>query len=228
MNRTIIIMAKVPQAGNVKTRLRPFLSTEECQSLATAFLHDTIGKALSVGENLIVVYSPAAEKSFFSQIKTAANLTLVPQTGIDLGERMANAFEFAARQYSNLLMIGTDSPTFPPEFIEQSFEFIENGAELVLGKSADGGFYLIAMKRNFPGLFEAIEWSSPRVFDQISANIKKLKISVRQIPDWYDVDTIEDLRRLRDELSQSETAPETAPETVRWIISHAEIFNRKI
>ncbi len=178
MNRIIIIMAKVPRAGNVKTRLQPFLAAEQCQTLAEAFLSDAIAKTRNLGDKLIVAFAPAAEKDYFTRFEVE-NLILIKQTGANLGDRMFNAFDFAFQSNSdaNVVLIGTDSPTFPPEFVEQAFESLETNAEIVLGKSADGGFYLIgAREKNFPKLFENIEWSSPRVYEQITRNIENLKI----------------------------------------------------
>ena len=225
MKRTIIIMAKVPRAGNVKTRLQPFLSPEQCGALAEVFLSDTINKTRNVCDELIIAYTPAREKNYFADL-TGENLTLIEQNGADLGERMINAFEFAfgINSDAKVVMIGTDSPTFPAEFIEQAFDALELNSETVLGKSEDGGFYLIGLRKNLPRLFDNIEWSSSLVFDQITRNIKNLKIELKLIPDWYDVDIPNDLWRLRDEISSSERIQKLTAQTYQWLISNSEIF----
>lgn len=225
MKRTIIIMAKVPRAGNVKTRLQPFLSAEQCSALAEAFLHDTINKTRNVCDRLIIAFAPASEKNYFADL-TGENLTLIEQTGADLGEKMANAFEFAFRANSdaNVLTIGTDSPTFPTSFIERAFEELESNAETVLGKSEDGGFYLIGLKKTSPRLFENIEWSSSLVCGQTTRNIERLKIKLSLIPNWYDVDNRDDLLRLRAELLNDEETQKIAPKTYRWLILNSQIF----
>lgn len=224
-------MAKVPRAGNVKTRLQPFLSPEECRALAEAFLLDAINKAENVCDKLILAFSPPDEKSYFDEFETRGDLILIEQKGADLGKRMANAFEFAVRADSSaaVVMIGTDSPTFPIEFAEKAFSDLETRAEIVLGKSDDGGFYLIGLKKIFPTLFDRIEWSSPKVFGQITANVEKLKIGgLELISDWYDVDTFADLRRLRDEFSDAEAARKNAPATYQWTLENAKIFKRNL
>jgi hypothetical protein len=231
MKRTIIIMAKVPMAGNVKTRLQPFLFPEECRSLAEAFLFDAINKTRDVCGKLIVAFSPSDEKGYFDEFEMREDLILVEQKGANLGERMANTFAFAGELDStaNVVMIGTDSPTFPAEFAERAFAHLETKAEIVLGKSDDGGFYLIGAKKIPPTLFDRIEWSSARVFGQIAANIERLKISrFETIPDWYDVDTPEDLFRLRDELLQIEAARNIAPATYQWMSKNEQVFQRKV
>jgi rSAM/selenodomain-associated transferase 1 len=222
-------MAKVLVSGTVKTRLQPFLSPAECAELAAAFLRDAENKAKIVCDDTILAYSPAAEREILENILQFKN-TLIEQTGADLGARMSAAFEFAlAREKdSAVLMIGTDSPTFPAEFIESGFEFLETGADAVLGKSADGGFYLIGLRKFVPHLFDDIAWSVPTVFKQMTANLARFKFDkLRLIPDWYDVDTPDDLRRLRDEIFKDEEAQKCAPQTHQWMISNAGIFRRQ-
>lgn len=229
MKRTIIIMAKVPRAGNVKTRLQSFLSPEECRTLAEAFFFDTINKTRKICDELIIAFSPAGEKDYFDKFENSEDLILIEQNGANLGERMANAFKFAVGANSDaaVVVIGTDSPTFPVEFAERAFADLETKAEIVLGKSDDGGFYLIGAKKIYPTLFDCIEWSSAKVFEQITANIEDLKISgFETISGWYDVDTMEDLRRLRDEFLETEAARKIAPETYQWMIANREIFKR--
>ena len=227
MKHSIIIMAKVPRAGNVKTRLQPFLAPALCKTLAESFLTDAIDKTRRICDCLIIAYAPASEKKYFAELD-CENLTLVHQRGADLGEKMTNAFEFAFRRYSdaNVVMIGTDSPTFPAEFIERAFEFLETDAETVLGKSDDGGFYLIGLQRKIHSrLFDNIEWISPKVFEQVMRNIERLKINLKLVPAWYDVDTPKDLRRLCEEITTDETAQKIAPQTFGWLISNSGVFD---
>ncbi|MGI8555302.1 MAG: TIGR04282 family arsenosugar biosynthesis glycosyltransferase [Pyrinomonadaceae bacterium] len=215
-------MAKVPRAGNVKTRLQPFLSPEKCRTLAEAFVLDAINKTQNVCDQLVIAFAPASEKNYFNN----DNLILIEQTGADLGAKMFNAFEFAFHKDSdaNVVLVGTDSPTFPAEFIIQAFEKLETRAEIVLGESDDGGFYLIGLRNLIPKLFDKIEWSSPRVYRQITRNIDKLKADLQTIPAWYDVDNPNDLQRLREEILQNEKAQKTAPETFQWLLANANFF----
>lgn len=229
MKRIIIIMAKVPRAGNVKTRLQPYLSDEQCRTLAEAFLADAIDKTRSICDELMIAFAPADEENYFAKF-AARNLILVAQTGADLGEKMANAFASAFKSNLNagVLMIGTDSPTFPAKFIEDAFNRLESGAEVVMGKSADGGFYLIGLRENHPGLFEQIKWSSPKVFGQMTGNINSLNLELKTLPEWFDVDTPEELRRLREEILSDGQMQKDAPQTFHWLAEHAKIFDGKI
>jgi rSAM/selenodomain-associated transferase 1 len=225
MKRAIVIMAKVPSAGTVKTRLKPFLAPEQCAGLAASFLQDAESKSKSVCENTIVAYSPADKREVLESILQTENI-LVEQNGANLGERMSNAFKFAFAQNSDaVVMVGTDSPTFPAEFIERAFKFLESGSDIVLGKAEDGGFYLIGLREFVPRLFENIQWSSPTVFEETSANAAKFGLkNLTEIPAWYDVDISADLLVLRNEFLSDEAIQKRASATYRWLLAHSELF----
>ncbi|MGI8641975.1 MAG: TIGR04282 family arsenosugar biosynthesis glycosyltransferase [Pyrinomonadaceae bacterium] len=213
MKPTIVIMAKVPRAGNVKTRLQPFLSPEQCAELSEAFLEDTINKARKVCDKVIIAFSPIREREYFDKF-AAKNLILVEQTGENLGEKMFNAFDFAFKRDSDsVVMIGTDSPTFPVEFIEQAFNYLEK-ADVVLGKTKDGGFYLIGLQALRKNVFENVEWSSTETFAQTVRNIKEINLIHSLLPLWFDVDFPADLKRLRKELMKNS---HLAPKTFEWL-----------
>ncbi len=222
MKPAIIIMAKAPVAGAVKTRLEPFLSPHECAELAAAFLRDAFQKAKTVCENTILAYSPRAQMVVLASILQSETV-YVEQTGADLGERMSNAFEFAFASGSDaVVMIGTDSPTISADFIRRAFEFLENESDVVLGETTDGGFYLIGLRKSYPELFENVRWSSAEVFKQTMENAERLKLRAAQIPAWYDVDVPPDLARLRKEMLSDDKIE--APATFRWLSSHSELF----
>jgi hypothetical protein len=218
MKRAVIIMAKAPIAGTVKTRLQPHLSAEQCAQLAACFLRDTINKAKRLkNQRLIIAYSPAAEIDYFQQ-SAGEKTSFVRQKGDDLGEKMFSAFEFAfARKADAAVMIGTDSPTFPADSIEQAFAFLEADSDAVLGKTADGGFYLIGLRKPDARIFEAVRWSSAKTFAQVRENIMNLNWRLRAIAEWYDVDEPPDLERLKNEFLNDKNARKRAPQTFEWI-----------
>lgn len=219
MKRAIIIMSKVPSAGKVKTRLQPILSPEKCAALAAAFLQDTVNKAKAVCENAILAYSPSEEINALRKILPFQSI-FIEQTGRDLGERMFNAFKFAFEQNSDsVVIIGTDSPTFPADYIEQAFEFLELETDVVLGKTEDGGFYLIGLRALSVEIFETVAWSSPKTFERVFENINNLNLRLREVPSWYDVDEPQDLEKLREEFLHNENARRRAPKTFEFLIT---------
>ena len=217
--RAIIIMTKVPTAGKVKTRLQTILSPEQCAALAAASLQDTLNKAKTVCENTILAYSPPEEINALKGILPFQSI-FIEQTGRDLGERMFDAFKFAfERDSDSVVMIGTDSPTFPADYIEQAFEFLELETDVVLGKTEDGGFYLIGLRRLCLEIFENVAWSSRETFERVFENINNSNLRLREVPGWYDVDTAQDLEKLREELLHNVNARRRAPKTFEYLIN---------
>jgi uncharacterized protein len=224
MKRAIIIMAKVPRPEAVKTRLHSILPPEKCAELAAAFLQDTVKKAQTVCKNIILAYSPAGQSRGFEKT-VSPEIALIEQKGANLGEKMARAFESAFTGNSPVVMIGTDSPTFPADYLLQAFEALEKDSEIVLGKSKDGGFYLIGLRRLVPEIFDRIAWSTPQVFEQITENIKSAGINnLKLLPEHYDVDTPDDFSVLKDELLGARNVQKIARETYRWLMANREII----
>ncbi len=215
MKKVIIIMAKVPIAGTVKTRLQPFLSVEQCTELAECFLRDTVSKAKSLSNELIIAYTPGEKRDVLLAILPNEQI-FIEQKGVNLGDKMFHAFEFAFSQNSDaIVMIGTDSPTFPAQFITQAFEMLPE-TDAVLGETADGGFYLFGLRKLKKEIFETVEWSSPKTFEQTARNIENLDLKLSLLPNWYDVDTPDDLKRLKKDLSKN---PSIAPKTFEFLKS---------
>lgn len=208
-------MAKVPKPGTVKTRLEGQLSPEACAELATAFLKDTCDKALRVCENATIAFSPAEEKALMAEL-LPEHVKLFAQVGETLDERIISAFDFAFSEGADsAVMIGTDSPTFPADHIEQAFEFLELETDVVLGKTTDGGFYLIGLRGLDPRIFKNVRWSASRTFDDIYRNVMDRGLHLREVPSWYDVDEPKDLEKLFSELRHNANALRRAPETAR-------------
>lgn len=207
-------MTKVPQTGFVKTRLQPTLTPEECRDLSTVFLQDVEQKVTDIRLELIIAFSPAEKQNLLTEI-LQTNPILIAQKGKNLGDKMFHAFEFAFSQESDaVVMIGTDSPTMPVDFVEQAFALLETEADAILGKTEDGGFYLIGLRKAEKKIFENVEWSSPQAFEQTKRNIENLNLNLKEISVWYDVDTPEDLERLKKELALN---PQAALNTAEFL-----------
>lgn len=223
----LIVMMKAPRPATVKTRLCPPLLPEEAASLAVAFLKDVVTHAAGFSPTVWIAYAPTDGRGELEAL-LPSGLLWTPQQGADLGARMFSAMQAAGLQgFSPLVMIGTDSPTLPPSFLASAFElFTREEADMVLGPTEDGGYYLIGLKRPVPGLFDAVSWSTERTLMDTLRNAVALGLSVSQLPTWYDVDTADDLKRLHGELSSSATAREYAPHTCQWFRIY-ENFNHR-
>ena len=225
-NPVIIVMAKIPQIGMVKTRLRPFLSDEKCIELATCFLKDAISNAARLSEQIIVAYSPNRLKNE-AEALIPANVFLVEQHGNNLGERMFSAFQYAENlNFSPIIAIGTDSPNLPLSILQSAIKSFENPEnDLVLGESNDGGYYLIGLRKANREIFEGISWSSEKVFTETIEKAKLLGLqSLTQLPVWYDVDFPDDLIHLRNEMLVTKTLQNSPSETAKWLVANNELF----
>ena len=217
----IVVMAKAPRAKTVKTRLTPFLTDAEAAALARCFLQDAIARAQTIEASVIVAFAPADAQAELERM-LPGNLLWHEQTGADLGDKLQAAIRFAVREnFSPVAVIGTDSPTLSGAHLQTAIDILRSKtADIVLGASADGGFYLVAVHEDHPTLFDQIEWSSSRVFRQISMNIERLNLRLAELPIWYDVDTPEDVETLRREIQTDEAAQIRAPKTFEWITEH--------
>jgi rSAM/selenodomain-associated transferase 1 len=215
MDPVVVIMAKRPAVGQTKTRLSPPLTAEEAAALYEAMLRDTIALVAGLeGVTLaIAVTPPEAIGAFRSMGPSDAILLAV--AGADIGDCLIQALgALLAAGHSSAIAINSDGPTLPAAYLRQAVARLED-ADLVLGPSEDGGYYLIGLKRRQPELFRGIEWSSERVTAQTLDRAEALGLGVALLPPWYDVDTPADLDRLRAELA---TLPAGAlPHTRRWL-----------
>lgn len=197
MDNILIIFAKAPVAGLVKTRLFPHLSFDEAAEMQRAFLTDTVDKALAVPDlEVCIAYTPDRALEVLKGLNGDKVARYLPQEGGDLGERMGRAFDSAFETGAKkAAIVGADIPTLPSSYISEAFLSLGE-SDVVLGPSADGGYYLIALDRPAPGLFTGVEWSGPQVFEATLQNAVSLGLRISLLPPLRDVDTIDDLRGL--------------------------------
>ncbi len=196
----IVIMAKAPDAHMVKTRLIPPLDPETASDLYYCFLLDKLEqvRGLNGMDDIcpVVAYTPNDRAAFFEGI-LPAGFTLIPQTGGHLGERLSNVSGYLFKHgYEKVVMLDSDSPNLPTEYIYDGMRYLDE-KDAVIGPCLDGGYYLIGLGKHMPGLFQDIPWSTPRVTELTMEKAAGMGISVSRIDEWYDVDTVEDLLRLK-------------------------------
>ena len=201
MNKTLILFAKVPRPGKVKTRLQPDISPERGCELYRAFIDDLLATTRSLKNvKRIMGCDPSQSDPYFEALSEKYQVDLMDQRGADLGERMRNAFEeIRERGNGRVVIIGTDSPTLPVEMIRKAFFHLETH-DLVLGPCLDGGYYLIGSRDKIPPVLDGIPWGTDLVLGLTLRKVTDHKIKCALLPFWYDVDTIEDLRFLSSHL----------------------------
>src|SRR6266852_4155153 len=203
----LALMAKVPFACAVKTRLTPPLSPEEAATLSTCFLRDmttNVSSSMNDGTEGVVLYAPADAGAFLHDL-LPDGFKLVAQRGETLGQRLINAAaELLNDGFESVCLINSDSPTLPGEILKTAASLLaKDGDRVVLGPSEDGGYYLIGLKHPHQELFERIAWSTETVLAHKIDRAADINLPVELLPTWYDVDDAVTLRLLCDELSLS-------------------------
>ena len=194
-------MAKEPQAGKTKTRLVPPLTYQEAADLYEALLLDTI-EMLSLLElaDLAVAISPPESKAYF-QTATPPGTLLLPIECVDIGDCLKQVLgELIRLGYQQAIAVNADGPTLPQEYLQQALTALDDH-DVVFGEGHDGGYYLVGMKHNHSILFDDIPWSTGAVLAKTLDRADKSGLRVALTPGWYDVDTVQDLRRLVTDLS---------------------------
>jgi rSAM/selenodomain-associated transferase 1 len=206
----LLIFAKWPEPGKVKTRLSPPFSAQEASDVYRCMLMDTLENTVGLkGMKRMVFFDGDPERTADFRL-LAPDAEVIRQEGNDLGERLANAFERAfSIGCQKVAVIGTDSPHMPIERITEAFDFLdEKKSDVVFGPSEDGGYYLIAMKEMNPELFREIPWSQSTTLSESISRTKSVGLRHTLLAPGFDLDTTDDLRRLT-----SLTEPGSAPQT---------------
>lgn len=214
----IAVMAKAPEAGHVKTRLVPPLSQEAAAELYRCLLLD---KLLQVGQlsevDPYLAYTPAESRPLMLSLAPEP-FTLIPQAGSDLGERLHRLSAILLeRGHPAVLLIDSDTPTLPTTYLVDAIARLgSETTDLVLGPTEDGGYYLIGLKRPCRPLFDGIPWSSAAVLTETLRRASAQRLRVTTLPSWFDVDTPDDLVRLRHDLATNGNA--LAPHTRGFLL----------
>ena len=191
----LIVFAKAPVAGHVKTRLCPPLTPDEAASLHGSLVLDLLERCQTVkGCDRILAGSPTPDHPFFGAMKNRFKIPIWGQVGDDLGARMAHAFHSAFETpYPAAIIVGTDIPGITVSLLTMALKSLQN-QDMVLGPTVDGGYYLIGLRTPVPELFENIPWSTDQVFSLTKEKIQALGLSLKILPMLRDLDTVEDLQ----------------------------------
>lgn len=207
----IAVFAKFPEPGRVKTRLIPGLGADGAAALHDQMVRhtlDRVGELCLAREVEARVFSAGVEPARFAD-HFKVHIPCVPQTDADLGTRMHTAFQHMLRDASSAIIIGTDCPDISQGLLGMAFDAMKC-SDLVLGPAADGGYYLIGLRRPVPALFENMEWSTASVLSETLARAATLGLRVRTLPTLSDVDDPDDVAawdRVRATISPTGEAP---------------------
>jgi rSAM/selenodomain-associated transferase 1 len=213
----VAIMAKAPLAGQVKTRLCPPLSPDEAAGLYRCFLLDKIQQVRALERaRPVIAYAPEDCGEIFGAL--APDLSLLPQQGPDLGVRLTGILDrLLASGHDGALAIDSDTPTLPVSLLQQAVDLLADPElDVVVGPTEDGGYYLIGLRAPQPELFTEMPWSTRAVLPETMHRARSRGLRLVQLPPWYDVDTPDDLDRLRVELAKTEAR--MAPHSRRFLL----------
>ena len=206
----LIVFAKTPVRGSVKTRMRPFLSEEDCLRLHSLLLRLWLGRLrewdLGQVHKALFLTPLEAEHAAPHLLDAPPRVAVETQQGNDLGDRLSHAFNRKWNEgFRKIVFIGTDSPALRIEDLHSAFEALET-SEVVLGPATDGGYYLIGFSARLPMLFSGISWGTSEVFRETVQLLETSAIRWQRLRESFDLDTYEDLVNFDRVLKESSTA----------------------
>lgn len=199
MKTGLIVFAREPLPGAVKTRLAASIGDRAAADLYETMLQDVLKTVRQLDDADTVVYWDC-EEGPLPLLAERYRCRSRRQSPGDLGQRMRTAFgEMFANGTDVCCIIGSDAPDLPLPYIREAFGLLEaQRADVVLGPCRDGGYYLLGMRQLWPQLFTDIRWGSASVLEQSLAAARDSGLAAALLPEWRDIDTLEDLLAFRE------------------------------
>jgi rSAM/selenodomain-associated transferase 1 len=211
--RFLVIMAKAPRPGSVKTRLASSLSAEAVTAFYSCLLEDTLTLARSLRDVEVAIMCPESDVDELAQL-AGSKASVVAQKGAGLAAGLTSVFaHFADGHNRRIIAFNSDSPHLPPSILEGAFEGLA-AHDLVVGPTHDGGYYLVGAKASHATLFAGDGMGTSSALERLLSRSRVLGLSVASAEPFYDVDVADDLSRLAEELR---LAPTKAPRTAAWL-----------
>jgi hypothetical protein len=219
---TLVIMAKAPRPGMVKTRLAQFLPSPAVTALYRCLLDDTMALAQSLRDVEVAIMCPASDVVDLIRLAGDA-VSVVAQTGEGLAAGLTSVFAHFAmtdkQGKQRIIAFNSDSPHLPASVLERAFEALAT-CDVVVGPAHDGGYYLVGAKATHPGLFDGDGMGTSNALETLLKRIRALGLSVHLADTFYDVDVASDLIRIDAELRLS---PPRAPRTAGWLAQWSQV-----
>jgi uncharacterized protein len=217
-DRVLVIMAKAPRPGTVKTRLAPRLPLHAVTAFCRCLLGDTLALARSLGGVEIAIMCPASDVKELARL-AGQRIRVVAQKGEGLAAGLTSVFaHFAEGHQRRIIAFNSDSPHLPRSVLEEAFETLAVH-DTVVGPTHDGGYYLVGAKASHPTLFTGDGMGTSGALKGLLSRARDLELSVGFADSFYDIDVADDLIRLAAELQR---APARAPRTAVWLKQWAD------
>jgi len=199
-NWRILVFAKAPIPGEVKTRLLSQMDGQTVAALYERLVLDSLNTAVESKAGPVELWcSPSIGHSFFIQCAKKFKVELHSQTEGDLGRRMAHAFEETLKRVPMALLMGGDCPSLNRNDLKEARAVLCQGARAVISPAEDGGYVLIGLRQYESSLFEGISWGTGSVLEETRERLRRLGWNWRELMERWDVDRPEDVERLRRE-----------------------------
>jgi rSAM/selenodomain-associated transferase 1 len=212
-DRVLVIMAKAPRPGTVKTRLAPILSPEAVTAFYCCLLDDTLALTRSLSDVEVAIMCPDTDVNDLAQL-AGSDASIVAQKGEGLAAGLVSVFaHFAENDQRRTIAFNSDSPHLPRSVLEEAFETL-TAHDMVVGPTHDGGYYLVGAKASHPALFARDGMGTSSALERLLSCARALELSVGFADHFYDIDVADDLSRLAAELR---LAPARAPRTAGWL-----------
>jgi rSAM/selenodomain-associated transferase 1 len=212
-DRVLVIMAKAPRPGAVKTRLEPGLSAEAVTGFYICLLDDTLALARSLRDVEVAIMCPHSDVNELRRL-AGGQANVVAQKGEGLAAGLSSVFaHFAGSHQRRIIAFNSDSPHLPRSVLEAAFETLA-GHDIVVGPTHDGGYYLVGAKASHPTLFAGDGMGTNSALERLLSRAQALELSVAFADSFYDIDVADDLTRLAEDLR---LAPARAPRTAAWL-----------
>ncbi len=215
-DRVLVIMAKAPRPGAVKTRLTPGLSPEGVTAFYCCLLDDTLALARSLGDVEVAIMCPASDVNELARL-AGSEVSVVAQKGEGLAAGLTSLTSvfahFAEGHQRPSIAFNSDSPHLPRSILEDAFTTLAEH-DVVVGPTHDGGYYLVGAKASHPALFASDGMGTSSALERLLSRARALDLSVGFSDPFYDIDVADDLTRLAAELR---LAPTRAPRTAQWL-----------
>jgi rSAM/selenodomain-associated transferase 1 len=212
-DRVLVIMAKAPRPGMVKTRLTPSLPLQAVTEFYRCLLHDTLALAQSLDGVEIAIMCPDSDVSELAEF-AGSGVCVVAQNGQGLAAGLTSVFAHFARHHARrIIAFNSDSPHLPVSVLEKAFETLAV-QDVVVGPTYDGGYYLVGATASYPTLFTGDGMGTGDALERLLSRARDLDLSVGFVDLFYDIDVAEDLVQLAADL---QLAPSRARRTALWL-----------
>lgn len=194
IRKRLIMFTRIPEPGKTKTRLHPVLTPSEAARLHRKLTEKTVKVAKRLCKNDVILEVHVTGGTIQSAKEWLGDdLCIKKQHGGNLGQKMSGAFSHAFKSgVGSVVLIGTDCPDLSGEILNEAFESLEEN-DVVIGPAVDGGYYLIGLRKYFPGIFENIPWGAGDVFKKTMNRIKSSDLKYHTLTELRDIDRPEDL-----------------------------------